>query len=45
VRDALAKQGVELFYMDSKELAGFLHSEAARFAGLLKHARVKTPQE
>jgi tripartite-type tricarboxylate transporter receptor subunit TctC len=41
VRDAFAKQGVEIFYMDSERLGKFLHSEATRFSGLLKNSRVK----
>ncbi len=41
VRDAFAKQGVEIFYMNSERLGNFLHSEAARFSGLLKDSRVK----
>jgi tripartite-type tricarboxylate transporter receptor subunit TctC len=41
VRDAFAKQGVEIFYMNSERLGEFLHSEAMRFSGLLKHSRIK----
>jgi tripartite-type tricarboxylate transporter receptor subunit TctC len=41
VRDAFTKQGVEIFYMNSQRLGEFLHSEAIRFSGLLKHSRVK----
>jgi tripartite-type tricarboxylate transporter receptor subunit TctC len=41
VRDAFAKQGVEIFYMNSERLGNFLQSEAARFGGLLKHSRVQ----
>jgi tripartite-type tricarboxylate transporter receptor subunit TctC len=41
VRDTFAKQGVEIFYMNSERLGNFLQSEAARFSGLLKHSRVK----
>jgi tripartite-type tricarboxylate transporter receptor subunit TctC len=41
VRDAFAKQGVEIFYMNSQRLGEFLHLEATRFSGLLKHSRVK----
>jgi tripartite-type tricarboxylate transporter receptor subunit TctC len=40
-RDAFAKQGVEIFYMNSERLGEFLHSEAMRFSGLLKHSRIK----
>ncbi|MGA8612708.1 MAG: tripartite tricarboxylate transporter substrate-binding protein [Xanthobacteraceae bacterium] len=38
VRDAFAKQGVEIFYMNSERLGTFLHEEATRFSGLLKHS-------
>jgi tripartite-type tricarboxylate transporter receptor subunit TctC len=41
VRDAFAKQGVEIFYMNSEQLGEFLHAEAARFSSLLAHSRVK----
>jgi len=41
VRDAFAKQGVEIFYMNSKRLGNFLQSEAVRFSSLLEHSRVK----
>jgi tripartite-type tricarboxylate transporter receptor subunit TctC len=41
VHDTFAKQGVEIFYMNSERLGNFLHSEAARFSSLLKHSRVK----
>ena len=41
VRDAFAKQGVEIFHMGPDELGQFLQSEAARFSSLLKHSRVK----
>jgi len=41
VRDAFAKQGVEVFYMNSERLGEFLHSEAIRFSGLLKHSQAK----
>lgn len=45
VRDAFAKQGVEDFHMGPRQLGQYLHSEATRFSGLLKHSRVKaTPQ-
>jgi tripartite-type tricarboxylate transporter receptor subunit TctC len=40
VRDAFAKQGVEIFHMDPKELGAFLQSETVRFSGLLEHSRV-----
>jgi tripartite-type tricarboxylate transporter receptor subunit TctC len=41
VRDAFAKQGVDIFHMNPDELGKFLRSEAARFSGLLEHSRVK----
>jgi tripartite-type tricarboxylate transporter receptor subunit TctC len=41
VRDAFAKQGVEIFHMNPAELGQFLQSEARRFSGLLKRSRVK----
>jgi tripartite-type tricarboxylate transporter receptor subunit TctC len=41
VRDAFAKQGVEIFYMNSQQLGEFLQSEAMRFSALLRHSRVK----
>ncbi len=41
VHDAFAKQGVDIFYLDSKQLGKFLNNEAARFSGLLAHSRVR----
>jgi tripartite-type tricarboxylate transporter receptor subunit TctC len=41
VRDAFAKQGVEIFHLNPAQLGVFLHSEAARFSSLLEHSRVK----
>jgi tripartite-type tricarboxylate transporter receptor subunit TctC len=40
VRDAFAKQGVEIFHLNPDELGKFLQSEAARLGSLLKHSRV-----
>lgn len=40
VRDAFAKRGLDVFHLNPQQLGDFLHSEAARFAGLLKHSRV-----
>ena len=40
LRDALAKQGVETFHMNPNQLGAFLHAEAARYSGLLKHSRI-----
>jgi tripartite-type tricarboxylate transporter receptor subunit TctC len=45
VRDAFAKQGVEIFYMNAQQLGPFMQAEVARFGNLLKHSRlVKLPQ-
>jgi tripartite-type tricarboxylate transporter receptor subunit TctC len=45
IRDAFTKQGVDIFYMNARQLGTFLHAEAARFGNLLKHSRVvKLPQ-
>lgn len=41
VRDDFAKQGVEIFHLGPQQLGQFIHAEAARYAGLLKHSRVK----
>jgi tripartite-type tricarboxylate transporter receptor subunit TctC len=41
VRNAFAKQGVEIFHLNPAQLGAFLHTEAARFASLLAHSRVK----
>jgi tripartite-type tricarboxylate transporter receptor subunit TctC len=40
VRDAFAKQGIDIDYMNSEQLGRFLRSEAARFSSLLKHSPV-----
>jgi tripartite-type tricarboxylate transporter receptor subunit TctC len=40
VREAFAKQGVEVMHMGPQELGLFLKSEATRFAHVLKHSRV-----
>jgi tripartite-type tricarboxylate transporter receptor subunit TctC len=40
VRDAFAKQGIEIFYMNAEQVGPFLHDEAARLSSLLKHSRV-----
>lgn len=45
LRDAFAKLGIEVFYMNSEELGKFLRSEAARFSNLLKHSRVVKPSQ
>jgi tripartite-type tricarboxylate transporter receptor subunit TctC len=41
VRNAFAKQGLENFHLGPRQLGEFLQSEAARFASLLQHSRVK----
>jgi tripartite-type tricarboxylate transporter receptor subunit TctC len=41
VRDAFAKQGVEIFHLNPQQLGKFLQSEAVRFASLLRNSRVK----
>jgi tripartite-type tricarboxylate transporter receptor subunit TctC len=45
VRDAFAKQGVEIFHMGPQQLGKFLQSEAARYSSLLKHSRVKSTSQ
>jgi tripartite-type tricarboxylate transporter receptor subunit TctC len=45
VRDALAKLGIEIFYMNAQELEKYLRSEAKRFSNLLKHSRVVKPPQ
>ncbi|MGC1778324.1 MAG: tripartite tricarboxylate transporter substrate-binding protein [Xanthobacteraceae bacterium] len=45
VRAAFAKQGVDIFYMDSQQLGQFLKSESVRFHSLLIHSRVKAPAQ
>jgi tripartite-type tricarboxylate transporter receptor subunit TctC len=42
VREAFAKQGVEVMHMGPAELGKFLKSEATRFSSLLQNSRVKT---
>jgi tripartite-type tricarboxylate transporter receptor subunit TctC len=41
VRGFFAKQGTEMFYMNSQQLGKFLDSEAIRFSSLLAHSRAK----
>jgi tripartite-type tricarboxylate transporter receptor subunit TctC len=41
IRDAFAKQGVEIFHMDPQQLGAFIQAEAARYSDLLKHSRAK----
>lgn len=45
VREAFAHQGIEDFYMNTPQLATFLHSESARFGGLLKHSKMLKPPQ
>jgi tripartite-type tricarboxylate transporter receptor subunit TctC len=40
LREAFAKQGIEIFHLNPNELREFLHGEAARLGDLLKHSRV-----
>jgi tripartite-type tricarboxylate transporter receptor subunit TctC len=40
IRDAFAKQGVEIAHMNPNQLGEFLRAEAARFSSLLKNSRV-----
>jgi tripartite-type tricarboxylate transporter receptor subunit TctC len=39
VRDAFAKQDVEIFHLNPAQLGAFLHAESARFRPLLENAR------
>ena len=41
VRAAFAKQGIEDYHMGPRQLGKFLDAEAARYADLLKHSRVR----
>lgn len=41
VRDAFAKQGVDIFHFNPEQLGNFLHSETARYAHLLQHSQLK----
>ena len=41
LRDAFAKVGVETFHMNPNQLGAFLHAEATRYSGLLKHSRIR----
>jgi tripartite-type tricarboxylate transporter receptor subunit TctC len=41
VRDAFARQGVEIYHMGPHQLGEFLLAEASRFGALLAHSRVK----
>jgi tripartite-type tricarboxylate transporter receptor subunit TctC len=45
VREAFAKQGIDIFHLGPNELGDFLHAEAARFGNLLKHSRVKASSQ
>ena len=45
VRDAFAKRGIEVFYMNSEKLGRFMKSEAARYSSLLEHSRVVKPPQ
>jgi tripartite-type tricarboxylate transporter receptor subunit TctC len=41
VRDAFAKQGIEILHMGPAELGAFIKAEGQRFASLLQHSQVK----
>jgi tripartite-type tricarboxylate transporter receptor subunit TctC len=41
VRDAFAKQSVDIFHLNPQQLGEFLESEARRYSRLLEHSRVK----
>lgn len=45
VRDTFAKQGADVFHLNPQQLGDFLHSERARYAGLLQHSRVKATSQ
>jgi tripartite-type tricarboxylate transporter receptor subunit TctC len=45
VRDAFAKQGVEIVHMGPRQLGEFIHSEAVRFSSLLAHSQVKATSQ
>jgi tripartite-type tricarboxylate transporter receptor subunit TctC len=40
-RDAFTNRGIEIFYMNSKQLGEFIAAEGLRYSGLLRHSRVK----
>jgi tripartite-type tricarboxylate transporter receptor subunit TctC len=41
VRDAFARQAIEIFHLNPQQLGTFLQSETVRFGELLKQARAK----
>jgi tripartite-type tricarboxylate transporter receptor subunit TctC len=45
VRDAFAKRGIEIFHLNPQQLGEFLRSEGTRYAGLLKHSRIKATSQ
>jgi tripartite-type tricarboxylate transporter receptor subunit TctC len=45
VRDAFAKQGVDIFHMGPQQLGEFMHAEAARYGALLKHSRANATSQ
>lgn len=45
VRDAFAKQGVEIFHLKPQQLGEFIQAEATRYGSLLKHSRVKATSQ
>jgi tripartite-type tricarboxylate transporter receptor subunit TctC len=45
VREAFAKQGIEIFHLNPNALRNFLHAEAARLGELLKHSRINASSQ
>ncbi len=45
VRNAFAKQGVEIFHMGPQQLGEFIHSEGVRFSSLLAHSQAKATSQ
>jgi tripartite-type tricarboxylate transporter receptor subunit TctC len=43
VRDAFARQAIEIVHMNPQQLGAFIQSEAARFGDLLRHSRAGGP--
>jgi tripartite-type tricarboxylate transporter receptor subunit TctC len=41
VRNAFAKHGIEIYYMNSQHLGEFIRAEAVRYSSLLAHSRIK----
>jgi tripartite-type tricarboxylate transporter receptor subunit TctC len=45
VRNAFAKQGVEIVHMGPQQLGEFIHSEGVRFSSLLVHSQAKATSQ